>query len=66
MYPIWLRLIIAGCVVCVLGVVLFIVRGSPLLLVLPIVGVVLVGVGLLRRGSKPTNRGEEENKPGVW
>ena len=61
-----LRLMIGGCVLCVLGVVLFVVRGSPFLIVLPIVGVVLIVVGLLWRGPKGTDRGGEENKPGVW
>ncbi len=58
---------IGGCVLCIVGVALIVVRGyNPGLLVLPIVGVVLIAVGLLWRGSKGTTRGEEENKPGVW
>ena len=61
MYSLNLRFIIAGCFLCVLGVVLFVVRGySPVFLVLPIVGVVLIVVGLLWRGSKRTNRGGED------
>ena len=64
MYSLKLRLIMAGCFVCVLGVVLIVVRGySPVLLVLPIVGVVVLVVGLLWRGSKGANRGGEETGP---
>lgn len=67
MYPLRLRIVAGGCILCVLGVVLFVVRGySPGFLVLPIVGVVLIVVGLLWKRSEGTNRGGEENKPGVW
>lgn len=67
MYPLKVRFILAGSFVCVLGVVLIVVRGySPLLLVLPIVGAVVLVIGLLWPSSKGANRDGEENKPGVW
>jgi membrane-bound ClpP family serine protease len=67
MYPLKTRFMIAGSFVFVIGVVLIVVRGfAPLLLVLPIVGGVVLVVGLLWPRSKDTNSGGEENKPGVW
>jgi membrane-bound ClpP family serine protease len=64
MYFMKLRLILGGCILCVLGVALIVVRGySTVFLVLPIVGVVLLVDGLLWMGSKGTNRGGEETGP---
>lgn len=65
--PLGLRLIIGGCVLCVVGVALIGLRGyNPAYIIFPIVGVVLIAVGVVWRGPKGAKGGEEENKPGVW
>jgi len=57
-----LRLILAGCIVSVLGAVLLVVRGySPGLLGVLVVGIVILVVGLLWRKPKS----EDGGRPGA-
>lgn len=55
------KLIVAGPILIVLGIVLYVVRGETAVLVLPVVGAILLIVGVLwestisRRQRKPEN-----------
>ena len=55
LYPLKTRLLIAGSFVTVLGLALFIVKGLPALLILPVVGIVVLIAGIL---YKPRNKDE--------
>ncbi len=47
-YAIKLRLIIAGCILIVISISLIIIKGYlPIFLVLPIIGIVLVVIGII-------------------
>jgi len=48
------RLLVMGCILVVLGLVVYLVRGTELALVLPVVGVVLLISGVLYKPRKKT------------
>jgi uncharacterized membrane protein HdeD (DUF308 family) len=41
------RLLVMGCILIVLGLVVFVIRGTGVALVLPVVGIILLIVGVL-------------------
>ncbi len=55
-----LRLIVGGCFLIVLGSLFFVVRGLEPALVLPVVGVVLLAVGLLWKQPKNTGSARKD------
>jgi uncharacterized membrane protein HdeD (DUF308 family) len=48
------RLLVMGCILVVLGLVIYLVRGIELALVLPVVGIVLLIAGVLYKPRKKT------------
>ena len=55
------RLLVMGCILVVLGLVIYLVRGIELALVLPVVGIVLLIAGVIYRPrqKKTENVGSE-------
>jgi uncharacterized membrane protein HdeD (DUF308 family) len=45
-------LLVMGCILIVLGLVLYLLRGTELALVLPVVGIVLLTAGILYKPHK--------------
>jgi uncharacterized membrane protein HdeD (DUF308 family) len=58
-----LRLLVGGPVLIVLGLVIYLVRGTELALVLPVVGVVLLIAGVIYKPRKKKTEGVVSDAP---